>query len=87
VPAEKVTERARLLRAASDRKRREFHQAHLGRELLALPEGEATGGTLIARTRNYIPVRIPWEGAVPVGELLVRLERLDGDVVVGRQTG
>jgi threonylcarbamoyladenosine tRNA methylthiotransferase MtaB len=84
-PTEKVRERARLLRAASDRKRREFHQTHLGRELLALPEGEAPGGALTARTRNYIPVRIPWEGAVPTAELLVRLEGLDGDVVVGRQ--
>ncbi|MHB8764090.1 MAG: MiaB/RimO family radical SAM methylthiotransferase [Deferrisomatales bacterium] len=87
VPDSAVKARARELRDLSRRRRREFHRAHLGRRLPALAEGEPEGGWLTVRTRNYIPVRVPWEGPVPGAEVPVRLDRLEGQGVAGRVEG
>ncbi|GAB4282415.1 MAG: tRNA (N(6)-L-threonylcarbamoyladenosine(37)-C(2))-methylthiotransferase MtaB [Deferrisomatales bacterium] len=83
VPEPVLKERARRLRELSGGKRRAFHRAHLGRCLPALPERRSGDGALVLRTRNYIPVRIPWAAPVPSREIPVRLGRLEGDVVAG----
>jgi threonylcarbamoyladenosine tRNA methylthiotransferase MtaB len=87
VSDDKVKARARLLRELSRQKRQTFHAAHLGRMFRALPEGKANGDGLKVRTRNYIPIRVPWKGPAPADEVLVKLERLSGDLVIGRWVG
>ncbi len=76
VPADEIRRRARVLRELSERKRREFHGAQVGLRLPALPEGEPRGGVLRLRTRNYVPVRVPWAGPAPRDEVTVLLERV-----------
>jgi threonylcarbamoyladenosine tRNA methylthiotransferase MtaB len=84
VPEAAVKERAAALRALSRRKRQAFFERQLGTVLAALPEGESAEGRLKLTTRNYIPVRVPWSGPVPTGEVRVVLNRLSGDEVLGQ---
>jgi len=87
VPSPVVKTRAAQLRRLSRARTREFAWAHVGAVLQALAEGEARDGLLTVRTRNYIQVRIPWEGPAPDGEIDVRIEGAGPTGVTGRFTG
>ena len=87
VPEAEVGRRARVLRELSARKREAFWQSHGGRILPALAEGTAGDGWLRLRTRNYIPVRAPWDGEPPGHEVLVRLEAVRPGWVEGTVLG
>ncbi len=79
-----VKARARLLRELSREKQRSFWGRQVGRVARALPEGEPENGVLRVRTRNYAPVRVPWEGPAPAGEFRVELTAVAGDGLRGR---
>lgn len=87
VPEPEVRRRAAVLRALSRRRRHDFQRSQLGRTAAALAEGRAEGDVLRLRTRNYVEVRIPWQGEPPEGEVRVLLERVSGGVVRGRAVG
>jgi len=87
VPPEVIRARAAHLRRLSRARSQAFARDQVGAVLPGLAEGQAEDGILTVRTRNYIQVRIPWEGAAPDGEIDVRIERADSAGVMGRFVG
>ena len=79
-----VKERARRLRALSKRKQQEFWRAQVGRRVPALVEDGPRDGCLRTRTRNYVPVAVPWEGPPPRGEIDVVITEVEEGVTRGR---
>jgi len=79
----KIKTRALRLRELSEFKKRSFHEKNLDQILPAVLEGEAQGGTIRLRTRNYINVVAPAEGQPVQGEAMVKLCSIDGGKVVG----
>jgi threonylcarbamoyladenosine tRNA methylthiotransferase MtaB len=87
VPEPVIRERAAALRTLSKAKRRAFFERNLGLVHRVLPEGGPVAGLLRGTTRNYLPVRFPWTGAPPGGEVEVELVRVEGELLAGRLLG
>ncbi len=84
VPPGVIKRRAARLRELSQKKREAFWASQVGRTLPALAEAPARSGQALRfRTRNYLPLEVPWEGPRPADEVLVRVDALDGDVLRG----
>lgn len=87
VPEPAVKERAAALRALSRERREGFAQRFVGRTLPVLAEGDPEGGVLRGTTRNYLSVRLPWQGPPPAGEVDAELIGRDGGALRGRLAG
>lgn len=87
VPEPAVRRRAAALRALSADRRRDFGEANVGKVHRVLSEGGPRGGALRGTTRNYLPVRFPWRGAAPEGEVEVEVIGWEGDRLTGRLRG
>ncbi|MFH1114556.1 MAG: tRNA (N(6)-L-threonylcarbamoyladenosine(37)-C(2))-methylthiotransferase MtaB [Pseudomonadota bacterium] len=86
VPSAKARERVAELRKLSRELRRNFYSRFIGRTLSAVleSESETTEGTVIARTDNYIPVRVCMSGPIPNDRAFrVTLESIGDDGVLG----
>jgi threonylcarbamoyladenosine tRNA methylthiotransferase MtaB len=83
VPDAVATQRVEELRALSARHRRSFHERFLGVTLTAVAESEsdADTGIVIARTDNYVPVRVA--GCKTKGLFSVKVESIRDDGVSG----
>jgi threonylcarbamoyladenosine tRNA methylthiotransferase MtaB len=84
VAAPVIKKRARRLRALSRRKRQAFWQSQVGRQVPALVEEGPCEGVVRTRTRNYVPVTVPWEGAVSRGEINVVITEVEEGGTRGR---
>jgi len=84
VPAGAIKERARRLRVLSQRKQQQFWRTQVGLRLPALAEGSPSDGWLTTRTRNYVPVAVPWVGPPPLGEVAVIVTEVAADGARGR---
>jgi len=86
VPAEIARKRVEELRSISRSMRKTFHEKFVGRNLTSVAESEPDldSGTFIARTDNYIPVRVkcPVEKS-PVGLFSVTLKCVKNGEVSG----
>jgi threonylcarbamoyladenosine tRNA methylthiotransferase MtaB len=60
VPQEIRHERTRMLRTLSEKKKREFYQAHIGKCRKALMESEEDNGTMFGYTDNYLRIALPF---------------------------
>ncbi|TAL18291.1 tRNA (N(6)-L-threonylcarbamoyladenosine(37)-C(2))-methylthiotransferase MtaB [bacterium] len=75
--------RAAALKELSAQKRGEFERSQLGKVHPALGEGKVEEGFLTFRTRNYLEVRVKWEGEKPPGELGVKITGRSGKNLMG----
>ncbi len=73
VPSSVLRERAKELRKLSDRKKSEFYQRFLGRELQVLVQRGEKNGLLTGLSRNYIPVLLRGTAALINSEVTVRV--------------
>ncbi|MBM4153536.1 MAG: MiaB/RimO family radical SAM methylthiotransferase [Lentisphaerae bacterium] len=78
-------ERARRLRAAGDELRDAFHRRFLGDTVPVLCETRTADGAWEGHDPRYIPVRFAGPPDLKGRIAAVRLERLSGDGVLGRQ--
>ncbi len=83
LPAEVIGERSQILRDLSSAKRRIFHESLLGSTQIVLFERQKTDGWQNGLTDNYARVKIKDPRDLFNQILPVRLERIDGQVVVG----
>ncbi len=82
VPDAVASRRVEELRALSERLRRTFHERFIGRTLTAVAESEPDPetGSVIARTDNYIQVRVVSQGARGLFDVKLRNICQDGIV-------
>ncbi len=86
VPSSISQERVAQLRRLSQELQRNFYSRSIGRTMSAVleSESETPDDTVIARTDNYIPVRLRMSGPIPNDRtFLVTLESMADDEVVG----
>ena len=77
VPMQVRTERSKMLRSLSEKKRRAFYQSHLGETRTALMENDVKEGIMYGFTDNYIRVGIPYEAEMINQLIEVKLEDFD----------
>lgn len=82
VPMGLRRERNAILRMLSDKKRREFHQRHIGTIRLVLTESDDQPGWLGGYTDNYIPVRLPGPEEGTNQLVPVHLRTISDDLIV-----
>jgi threonylcarbamoyladenosine tRNA methylthiotransferase MtaB len=75
--------RAAELKELSAQKRGVFERSQLGKVHPALGEGKVEEGLLTFRTRNYLEVKVKWEGEKPPGELAVKITGQSGKKLMG----
>jgi threonylcarbamoyladenosine tRNA methylthiotransferase MtaB len=80
-----VKRRARDLRALGLQKKLLFNQRQVGQTAEILVEGEAAGksGWMTGLTGNYLRVHLPGPGGWANHVIRVRLEKLEGQVLIG----
>ena len=84
IAAAVVKERARRLRAWSKRRQQAFWRTQVGSRVPALVEDSPREGYLRTRTRNYVPVAVPWDGPPPRGEIEVVITAVEDGGTRGR---
>lgn len=84
LPAQVVTERAARLRSIAKRKKAEFLERFICRELKVLVQGyDDRSGACRGLSRNYIPVSFPGEKSRVNEEVAVVITGCNGDVCTG----
>ena len=81
--AQVIAERSQILRDLSSAKRRLFHESLLGSTQIVLFERPKGDGWQNGLTDNYVRIKIKYSRDLFNQTLPVRLERIDGQVVVG----
>jgi threonylcarbamoyladenosine tRNA methylthiotransferase MtaB len=79
VPANVRTQRSKQLHILSEKKRRSFYEANLGREDLVLWEAERDGEFMYGFTRNYIKVKVLFDSNKVNTTELIRIGHIDSD--------
>ncbi len=88
LPAHIVTERAARLRSIAKRKKAEFLERFVGKEIAVLVQGyNDKTGTCRGLSRNYIPVSFPGVKALVNEEVSVLIDCCDGDGCSGSSSG
>lgn len=88
LPAQVVTERAARLRGIAKRKKAEFLERFVGKEIEVLVQGyNENKGVCRGLSRNYIPVSFPGEKALVNEEVSVLIDCCDGDGCSGSSVG
>jgi threonylcarbamoyladenosine tRNA methylthiotransferase MtaB len=83
LPAEVIQERSHVLRELSQRKRRIFHESLLGSTQLVLFEHQKVDGWQNGLTDHYVRVKVKDRRDLFNQILPVRLEHIEGQIVVG----
>ncbi|MGY8918957.1 MAG: tRNA (N(6)-L-threonylcarbamoyladenosine(37)-C(2))-methylthiotransferase MtaB [Flavobacteriales bacterium] len=79
VPKSIRTERSKLLRSLSFKKRRIFYESQIGKLKKVLFESENKKGYIYGFTDNYVKVRTPWNPNLVNTIEIVELKSIDGD--------
>lgn len=79
VPLEVRSKRSKMLHILSDKKRRHFYEANLGRELSVLFEGDVAEGKMFGFTENYIKVTAKFDPVLVNEVKTVRLASINTD--------
>ena len=79
VPKSIRTERSKLLRTLSFKKRRIFYESQIGKLKKVLFESENKKGYIYGFTDNYVKVRTPWNPNLVNTIEIVELKSIDGD--------
>jgi threonylcarbamoyladenosine tRNA methylthiotransferase MtaB len=77
-------ERVKALRALSDKKKKAYISRQVGRTLDILMEEELPGGVCRGTSSNYLKVQIPGVGFQRGSVVPVRVEGIEGSVLVGK---
>lgn len=81
VPGKQRGERSKMLHILSDKKRRAFYEAQVGKEAAVLFEADVKDGYMFGFSRNYVKVRVPYDPLL-VNEIVpVRFTGITGDVM------
>jgi threonylcarbamoyladenosine tRNA methylthiotransferase MtaB len=83
VPPAVVKKRAEALRILSLRKKRDYFESFLGREVQVLIQEKRKGGNLKGLSRNYLSVAISGHTAPVNSEIAVRIIEIDKDQLIG----
>jgi threonylcarbamoyladenosine tRNA methylthiotransferase MtaB len=79
VPANVRAQRSKQLHILSEKKRRSFYEANLGREDLVLWEAERDGEFMYGFTRNYVKVKAAFDLDKVNTTELIRIGQIDSD--------
>jgi threonylcarbamoyladenosine tRNA methylthiotransferase MtaB len=79
VPANVRAQRSKQLHILSEKKRRSFYEANLGREDLVLWEAERDGEFMYGFTRNYVKVKAAFDLNKVNTTELIRIGQIDAD--------
>jgi threonylcarbamoyladenosine tRNA methylthiotransferase MtaB len=83
VPSAVAKKRAEALRLLSARKKRDYFESFLGKEVRVLIQEKRRGGNLQGLSRNYLSVAIPGHTAPVNSEVTVRITGMEKDRVIG----
>jgi threonylcarbamoyladenosine tRNA methylthiotransferase MtaB len=85
-PAER-TRRTNMLRILSEKKRRQFYESFVGREVEVLFEESVKNGYIRGLSPQYIRVAAPYTDGIGNSEARVRIETINGGAAVGTIIG
>lgn len=84
VPRGTAKARVRILKDIDARKRETFHRRFIGSLARIVPEGKrCLGRYMRGYTNNYIPVHIPYDRKLENRMVEVRMDRVEGGIVLG----
>jgi len=84
VPRQTAKARVAVLREIDARKREAFHRRFTGSRARIIPEGtRRLGRYMRGYTDNYIPVHIPYDRKLENRMVEVRMDRVEGGIVLG----
>ena len=82
IPQNIRTERSKMLRILSEKKKRHFYEQYIGEVHQVLFEDKEKDGFLFGFTQNYIKIKIPYDPMMVNEIISVELERIDQDGLV-----
>ena len=88
VPFNKRTERSKILRSLSEKKRRKFYESQLNKEDLTLFEQKEDNGLMTGFTSNYVKIEVPFDPELVNQIKKVKLNRVtensnvEGELIV-----
>ena len=77
VPMQKRKERSKQLHILSNKKKRAFYEANLGKTSIVLFENEENNGVMYGFTENYVKVKVPFRSELTNTFQEVKLEEID----------
>jgi threonylcarbamoyladenosine tRNA methylthiotransferase MtaB len=83
ISANDIKARCQQIRRLGNMKKKRFYNKSIGKTFATLMEdNQSAAGFMKGTTSNYIPVRVPWQGAHKNALVDVRIDRVDADGVV-----